>query len=175
MPLTLILLAIVLIGGVGIYNNLIAKKNNISNAFAKIDVVFKKRLEMLVHLAETVKEFMATENNLLTRVSDLRTRAIAYKLSDADKVILDQDLKNEVLSIFESAENFPELKNNTNFLQLQEEWKITEGEIMSAGAAYDEAIDRFNRAVQTKPGNILASLLGLKPLAKIKGLDYSST
>ncbi|RZK49564.1 MAG: LemA family protein [Pedobacter sp.] len=164
MILTLILLAILLIVGVSIYNSLIAKKNNVTNAFGAIDVMLKKRFDLLPNLVDTVKQYMAHENNLLTRLTDLRTRALTGKLDEAEKLALDQDVKKEVQGIILNAENYPDLKSNTNFLQLQGAWTESEDQIAAARRSYNAAVTEFNNAVQMFPSNLFAGIMSLSTL-----------
>ena len=117
-----IIAIVVLLIGVGIYNSLIGKKNQVANAFSAIDVMLKKRYDLIPNLVETIKQYMQYESETLTKITQMRTQGNTGSLTDAEKIQLDQQLNTAVRGVMVNVENYPDLKANTNFLNLQSTW-----------------------------------------------------
>jgi len=159
-----IIAGVLLIIGIGIYNSLIGKKNQVTNAFSAIDVMLKKRFDLLPNLVETVKQYMQYESELLSKIVGLRTQAINANLSTTEKLELNQQLTSSVKGLMVNVENYPDLKANQNFLNLQSTWTESEEQIAAARRAYNAAVTDFNNAIMMFPGNLFAGMLGYQPL-----------
>ena len=146
---------------ISLYNGLIRKKNEVVNAFGGMDVQLKKRYDLIPNLIETVKQYMTHERELLTQVTELRTKATSGTLSDDEKVNLDNEISQVVKGIMVAVENYPDLKANDNFLNLQRTMNEVESQISAARRAYNAAVTDFNNGVQTFPSNIMAGMMGL--------------
>lgn len=164
-PITIIILiglAVIALIILLIYNGLIRKKNEVINAFGGMDVQLKKRYDLIPNLIETVKQFMTHERGLLTRITELRAKALSDNLSDENKVDIDNQISDTLKEIMVAVENYPDLKSNTNFLNLQRTMHEIESQISAARRYYNAAVTDFNNGVQMFPSSIIAGIMGLK-------------
>lgn len=153
------LLALIIIS---IYNGLIRKKNEVTNAFGGMDVQLKKRYDLLPNLIATVKQYMTHERDLLTKITQLRGKAMNSNISDEHKVDLDNQISDALNGIMVAVENYPDLKANTNFLNLQRTMNEVESQISAARRAYNAAVTDFNNGIQMFPSSIIAGMMKLK-------------
>lgn len=170
MVMTLVIVAVVAFLLILIYNNLISKRNQVSNAFAGIETLLKKRFDLIPNLIQAVQRYMKHETDLLTQVTELRTtelrtRDAAAALGEAEAVELDRKTTQALGSIMVAVENYPELKASQNFVQLQGSLNEVEEQISAARRAYNASVKDFNNTIEMFPGNLLAGLMGLKPKA----------
>lgn len=145
-----------------LYNSLIAKKNQVTNVFGTIDAMLKKRYDLLPKLISTVKTYMQHERGLLEDITRMRAEAVSGQLSDDEKVDLDNKVTKALGGIMVAVENYPDLKANQNFLQLQGTMNEVEEQISAARRAYNAVVTDYNNAVEMLPTNILASMMGYK-------------
>jgi len=157
----LIVFAVVGLFLVVIYNGLIRKKNEVNNAFGGIDVQLKKRYDLIPNLVSTVQQYASHEKELLEKVTNLRSQAVSGNLSNDNRVNLDNQISGALRSLMVSVENYPDLKANTNFLDLQRALNETESQISAARRAYNAAVTDFNNGIETFPGNLMASSMKL--------------
>lgn len=158
----LIVLGVLLLFGILLYNRLITKKNQVFNAFSTIDVMLKKRFDLLPNLVELVKQYMQHESSLLNSLTSLRTQAYSQNLPAKEKIAMDADLTSGVRSVMLNAENYPDLKANTNFLNLQTAWTESEEQIAAARRNYNASVTDYNDAIMTFPGNVMAGMMNYK-------------
>ena len=156
-PLLLIgvLLFFFLIIPIIIYNGLIHKRNMVDNAFASIDAMLKKRYDLIPNLVNTVKTYMTHEKETLTKITELRAKALANGDPDTQAQV-DQEMTGLMRSIMVAVENYPQLKANENFLLLQEELVGIENKIAYARQRYNRTVLDLNNSVQQFPTNIIA-------------------
>lgn len=147
---------------VGLYNSLIGKKNQVLNAFSSIDTMLKKRFDLIPNLVESVKNYMQHEKGTLTEITQLRSRAMSGPLSDEDKISISNQLGKAIGGIMVAVENYPQLKANENFLQLQASLNEVEEQLSASRRAYNAAVTDYNNAVEMFPTNFLASLMNFK-------------
>ena len=149
---------------VGIYNNLVTLKNDIDRSFANIDVILKQRHDELPKLIETCKGYMQYEQKTLLAVTEART-AYMNATTPADKMQADNMMTGALKTLFAVAEKYPDLKANTNFMQLQ--GRITEIETKIAGqrTTFNEDVNQFNIRIAQIPANFVAGFMGLQPHA----------
>jgi LemA protein len=164
MVIVIVIAVLILIFGIGIYNSLISKKNQVANAFSAIDVMLKKRFDLLPNLVETVKQYMQYEGDTLTKITELRGKALSVNASEGDKLALDQQIGTAVKGLMVSVENYPDLKANQNFLNLQSTWTESEEQIAAARRNYNASVTTYNNAVMMFPGNMFAGMLGYKTI-----------
>jgi LemA protein len=160
----LILLAIFLafvFGGIAVYNKLIRLKNSVKSSWSDIDVQLKKRYDLVPNLVETVKGYAAHERTAFENVTAARTAAM-HASSPADKAKAENMLAGTLKSLFAVAEAYPELKANTNFLQLQSQLKDLEDNIEYARRYYNAVVRDFNILIESFPSNVIASSFGFK-------------
>jgi LemA protein len=166
-----IVIAVLLIIGIGIYNSLIGKKNQVTNAFSAIDVMLKKRFDLLPNLIETVKQYTNYEGETLTRVVELRAKASTGGLSDEQKISVDKQLSAGVNNLMLTVENYPDLKANQNFLNLQSTWTESEEQIAAARRNYNAAVTSYNDAIMMFPGNVFAGMLHYSPISVLENTE----
>ena len=162
MIIAIIIIAVVAIFIALLYNSLVAKKNQVNNAFASTDALLKKRYDLIPNLVSTVKTYMQHEQKTLTDITEMRSKAMSGQLSDDDKIDLDNKMAKAVGGIMVAVENYPDLKANQNFLQLQGSLNEIEEQISAARRAYNASVTDYNNAVEMLPTNILASIMNYK-------------
>lgn len=140
------------------YNSLVRLKNQVENAWAQIDVQLKRRNDLIPNLMETVKGYVKHEKEVLTKVTKARTQVMSAQDPDK-KAEASNMLTDSLKSLFAVSENYPNLKANENFLQLQEELSGTENKIAYSRQHYNDMVMRFNTRLQTFPFNIFASAM----------------
>lgn len=145
-----------------IYNGLIGKKNQVKNVFATIDVLLKKRYDLIPQLVAAVKGYMRHERGLLEEITKARARAVSGRLSDDEQVQLDNTVSKALGGIMVAVENYPDLKADKSFMHLQRTMTEVEEQISAARRAYNAAVEAFNNAVEMFPTNVIASMMGYK-------------
>ena len=157
----LVVVAVLVLGVIGIYNNLVKLRNNRENAFANIDVQLKQRHDLIPQLVATVKGYAEHEKEVLTRVTEARAAAMSATGIN-DKIQAENALSSALAGLKVSLEAYPDLKANQNFLQLQTEIADIENKIAATRRYFNTATRELNNAVQTFPSNILAGMFGFK-------------
>ena len=160
--LGLSLLIIILIYFIFIYNNLVTLKNNVFKAFSNIDVLLKQRHEELPKLVETCKQYMGFEKETLTKITAARTSVMsALKSGDISALgRAEGTLRQGLMSLFAVAENYPDLKANQNFLQLQGSLEGIENDVKNSRKTFNEAVNSYNVKVRSFPMNMLSGMFG---------------
>ncbi len=158
----IIILAVVVLMVVVMYNSLIGKKNQVDNAFASIDVMLKKRYDLIPNLVSAVKTYMQHEKSVLTEITELRSKAMQSGLSDDEKIQLDNKISRALGGIMVAVENYPQLKANENFMHLQASLNEIEEQISAARRSYNASVTDYNNAIEMFPTNIFASMMGYK-------------
>lgn len=142
---------------ISIYNKLVFSKHKVDNAWSQINVQLQRRFDLIPNLVETVKGYMNHENEVLTKVAELRT-SWANAESVSEKAELNNQLSNTLKTIMAVSENYPELKANENFISLQDELTNTENKITFARQFYNDTVTRYNTSLETIPSNIVAGM-----------------
>lgn len=165
--------AVVVLWAVGLYNKLIALRNQFKNAFAQIDVQLKRRYDLIPNLVETAKGYMQHERETLEAVIAARTRAVgatAKAAADpADAAAVQQmaaaegALGSTLGRLFALSESYPDLKANENMMQLTEELTSTENRIGFARQAYNDGVMQYNIAIEQFPASVIANTFAFKP------------
>lgn len=153
-----LLLALIL---VSLYNKLSRQKVVINEASADIETILKQRYDMIPNLVSIVKGYAAHEKGTFEAVTELRTKAMDAG-SFEEKAKLEDQLSKGISKIFALAENYPELKANTNFLDLQNSLKDLEDNIQKSRRFYNGTVRDFNSMIVVFPNNILAGMFGFK-------------
>ena len=147
--------------GIGIYNKLVRSKNQMEEGWSGIDVQLKKRYNLIPNLVETVKGYAKHEQETLDKVIKARNAAL-----DAKGVPAQQDAENMLTGalsrLFALSEAYPDLKANTNFLQLQEELSQLEGDIEKARRYYNGTVRENNILIESFPSNVVAGFFSFK-------------
>lgn len=159
MLIFIIVIVVVALILIGLYNSLIRSRNQVDEAWADIEVQLKRRYDLIPNLVNTVKGFAAQESGVLEKVTEARTRAMGAQ-SIEEKQKDENMLSGTLKSLFAVSENYPDLKSNTNFLQLQNDLTDTENKIQAARRFYNGNVRDFNTKVEVFPTNIFASMMG---------------
>ena len=162
MWIALIIVAILVIAVIAIYNNLVRLRQKVKNSWSQIDVQLQRRFDLIPNLVETVKGYMEHENEVLTRVAELRT-SWANAGTVAEKANLDNELSGALKTIMAVSENYPDLKASQNFSELQQELQNTENKISFSRQFYNDSVTMYNTKLEVIPSNIIASMFGFKP------------
>ena len=159
-----IILGVVLLLGIiliSLYNRLVRQKVVIGEASADIETMLKQRYDMIPNLVSIVKGYAQHEKGTFESVTELRSKAMSAG-SFEEKAKIEDQLSKGLSKIFALAENYPELKANTNFLELQTSLKDLEDNIQKSRRFYNGTVRDFNTAIVVFPNNILANILGFK-------------
>jgi LemA protein len=157
----IIILVIVLLVFLSYYNKIIRLENRIDNSWAQIDVQLKRRTDLIPNLMETVKGYMKHEKDVLENVTKARSAIMGAK-SPQENIDADNMLTGALKSLFAVSENYPDLKANQNFLNLQDELAHTEDKIAYSRQHYNDTVLSFNNTIETFPGIIFAKRMGKK-------------
>ena len=159
-----VLIVILLIGFFvfSLYNGLVTSRNKVKNAWSQIDVQLQRRFDLIPNLVESVKGYMEHEKGVLEKVTELRT-SWANATTVSEKAELDSQLSGALKTIMAVSENYPELKANQNFSELQEELRNTENKIAYSRQFYNDSVTMYNNKLEMVPTNIIASFFKFEP------------
>ena len=163
MPVLIIvgIIVILIIWIVSLYNGLVRLRNRRQNAFADIDVQLRQRHDLVPQLVETVKGYAGHEKDLLLKVTEARTAAVAATTIDG-KIAAEQQLSSALQGLKVQVEAYPDLKANQNFLQLQEELSDIENKMAASRRFFNGATTEYNNGVESFPGNLIARNFGFQ-------------
>lgn len=150
------------------YNGFVSLKNKCEEAFSTMDVYLTKRYDLIPNLVETVKGYASHEKETLDSVISARNKAV-NATSVEDKIAAEQGLAGTLGRLFALSENYPDLKANTNFLDLQAQLQLMESEIANARKYYNGVVKMFNIKVEQFPSNIIAGMFNFikRPLFEV--------
>lgn len=152
-------LAVLVLALIGVYNVLISRRNRIEEAWSDVEVQMKRRFDLIPNVVETVKGYVVHEKGVLENVTKARTQAMGAK-TPQEHAQAENMLANTLKTLFAVAENYPDLKANANFLDLQRELADTENKIQAARRFYNTNVRDYNIAIQSFPTNLIAGMLG---------------
>lgn len=154
------------------YNGFVRLVNHAKEAWSDIDVQLKRRYDLIPNLVNTVKGYAVHEAGTFEKVTEARAQALeAQSLEEKDKA--ENVLSGTLKSLFAISENYPELKANTNFLQLQNELADTENKIQSARRFYNGNVKELNTNIEMFPANVIAKMFNFKKM-EFFGLEDAS-
>ena len=158
----ILVIVVLLIGWVfGTYNGLIQLRNKVKDQWAQIDVVLKRRFDLIPNLVETVKGYAKHEKETLDSVIKARNTYVSATTPE-DQMKADGELTQAISKLFALSESYPDLKANENFQQLQKELTETEDKIQYARQFYNDVVMKYNNKVEMIPSNIIANIFGFK-------------
>jgi LemA protein len=157
-----LLIVLVIVGalvafGIVAYNGLVGLRNRVENAWSRIDVQLRRRYDLIPNLVETVKGYASHERETLEAVTNARARAMEASTT-AEQVDAENGLSQALFNLRAVAEQYPDLKANQNFQQLQDELTNTEDQIAYARQAYNDSVRRYDTRRQQIPVNIVAGI-----------------
>ena len=151
------IIALVVIFVIALYNSLVTLRQRVKNAWSQIDVQLQRRFDLIPNLVECVKGYMGHEEGVLVKVTELRS-SWANASTIAEKAELDNQLSGALKTIMAVSENYPDLKANQNFSELQEELRNTENKISYSRQFYNDTVTRYNTKLELFPSNLIASM-----------------
>jgi len=143
------------------YNRFVVLATRVKEAWSDIDVQLKRRYDLIPNLVETVKGYMEHERNVFEKVTEARARAMGAKSKD-EKLGAENTLSDTLKTLFAVSENYPDLKANVNFLELQRELADTENKIQAARRFYNGNVMEYNTKIDTFPSNLIAGAFNFK-------------
>ena len=146
----------------GMYNSLVRGRNHVRESWSDIDTELKRRYELIPNLVETVKGYAKHEREVLQRVVEARTRAVASTGSPAEQAQDENFLVGALRQLFALAEGYPGLKASENFLELQRELSETENRIQAVRRFYNANVRDYNNRCEMFPTNMMASMFGFQ-------------
>jgi LemA protein len=155
-------LALIVIVFFSYFNRFVTLGNRIDNSLSQIDVQLKRRADLIPNLVESVKGYMKHEKSALKEVTDAR-KALVSAGSMEGKIKANTQLQSALKTVFAIAENYPNLKANENFLELQRELTTTEDKISYSRQFYNDSILAYNDLCKAFPGVFFAGIYGKKP------------
>lgn len=154
-------LLLLILFAISTYNSLVVKRNRVKNSWAQIDVQLKKRFDLVPNLVETVKGYAKHEAGTLEAVVKARNQYISAGTPE-EMMNANTQMTGALGRLFALAESYPDLKANSNFMELQGELSKLEEKIAYARQFYNDTVMIFNNAIQTVPSNIIAGIFGFK-------------
>ncbi len=162
-PLIIVIAIVVLLVlyVIGTYNSLVGLRNKVRDEWSQIDVQLKRRFDLIPNLVETVKGYAKHEKGTFEDVVKARN-TFASATTKEDEMKASNELTQAVSKLFALAESYPELKSNTNFLDLQGQLKDTEDKISYARQFYNDIVLKYNDKIMMFPSNFVAKMFGFK-------------
>jgi len=144
------------------YNGLVKLRNMVKDQWSQIDVLLKRRADLIPNLVETVKGYAKHESETLEAVINARNKAVGAQTTE-EEIKANGELSGALSRLFALAESYPDLKANQNFLDLQSNLKETEDKIAYARQFYNDAVLKYKNKLEVFPSNLVASMFGFKP------------
>lgn len=164
LAIVIVLILIVLIWGISAYNNLVTLRNRVYNGWAQIDVALKQRADLIPNLVETVKGYAKHESNVFEEVTRARAGVLAAMANPSttmqQRSAAENVLTRAMVNLRATAEAYPDLKANQNFLNLQNQLSQLENKIAYGRQFYNDVVLKYNTATQTFPSSIIAGMFG---------------
>jgi LemA protein len=158
-----LLLVVLLFGGklVGVRNDLVTQREQINGSWAQVDTDLQRRADLIPNLVETVKGYAKHESEVFTNIANARSALLSAR-NPQEKIEANSRLDSAIGRLLVIAENYPQLKANENFMNLQHELAGTENRIAQSRRRYNESVQRYNTSIDLFPNNIAASLFGFQ-------------
>ncbi len=166
MPVWLIvilaIIAVIVLFFVSTYNGLVKLRNMVKDQWSQIDVLLKRRADLIPNLVETVKGYVKHEKDTLEAVINARNKAVSAKTTE-EEMKANGELTGALSRLFALAESYPDLKANASFMDLQNNLKETEDKIAYARQFYNDAVLKYKNKLEMFPSNLVAGMFGFKP------------
>jgi LemA protein len=158
MLITLVACSVVVLFLILLYNTLVARKNEVKNAFATIDAMLKKRFDLIPNLVASVKESTKFETSTLEKVIQMRSQGAPGTASLQQLQSMDKAASEALKGFFVQVEAYPDLKSNQNFIQLQNALQEVEDQLAASRRTFNAAVTNLNNALEMFPTNIVGNL-----------------
>jgi len=166
----LVLVVLILLYTFTTYNKLIKLRNRVKDQWSQIDVQLKRRFDLIPNLVNTIKGYTKHESETLEKVIQARNTYLSASTPEA-KMEANNELSGTLTKLFALSESYPDLKANTNFLDLQSELQDTENKIAMARQFYNDTVLSYNNKVEMIPSNIIAGLFHFKTMEFFKVVE----
>ena len=171
--------AVILVWAVSSYNGLVKKDVKVAEAWANVETVYQRRADLIPNLVNTVKGYAAHEQETLQAVTEARANATSINIDPATATAEDmerymaaqQEVGSALGRLIAIAENYPDLKANQNFLELQKQLEGTENRISTERRKYNEAVKEFNTSIRRFPTNLIAGMFGFEQQAMFEAQE----
>lgn len=160
--IVLAVLALLVFSGIGSYNSLVKMNENVDGKWSQVENQLQRRADLIPNLVATVKGYAAQEKEILNNIADARSRLVGAK-GAADKAAANDALSSSLSRLLVVVENYPNLKSDANFRQLQDDLAGTENRIAVSRQDYNEAVQVYNARIKTFPNVIWANMMGFEP------------
>ena len=154
-----VIAAIIVLSLVGTYNGLVSKKENVTKQYSNLEVTLQRRADLIPNLVNTVKGFVAHEDEVIDKVTTARQNLVNAKSID-EKQKANDELTSSLNALMVIVENYPDLKSSENFRSLQDELAGTENRIAVARRDYNDAVNAYNSSIKRFPNNIISGMFG---------------
>lgn len=164
MKIFIIIVAIILVlimWFVSTYNKLVSARMKVRESFSTVDIYLKKRYDLVPNLLESVKGYMGYENEVLSKIVELRGKAVSGS-STEERMEHEKEMSNAINKLLVVSESYPELKANEQFLDLQQQLKSIENDLEKARRYYNGTVTNLNTMVNMMPTNIIANMFNIK-------------
>ena len=173
------IVAVVLIWGVTTYNGLVSKDEKVASAWANVETVYQRRADLIPNLVNTVKGYAAHEQETLAQVTEARAKSTSMTIDPSTATPAEMEAWMEAQGEVSSAlgrliaisENYPELKANQNFLELQKQLEGTENRISTERRKYNEEVRGYNAKIRRFPTNLIAGMFGFEKRVMFKAQE----
>ena len=156
------ILVLLFIYVISVYNGLVSLKNKVKDSWSQIDVLLKRRSDLIPNLVETVKGYASHEKETLENIIQARNNFNSAS-SKEDEIKANNEITGALTKLFALSEAYPDLKANQNFLSLQNDLKDTEDKISISRQFYNDSVLKYKNKLEMFPSNIIASLFKFKP------------
>lgn len=157
-----IVVVVLLLYVIGTYNSLVGLRNKVEDSWAQIEVLLKRRTDLIPNLVEVVKGYAKHEEETLKEVVEIRNKAVGASTKE-DEMKASGEVSNALSRLFALTESYPDLKANTNFMDLQNNLKETEDKLSFSRQFYNDVVLKYKDKLQMFPSNIVANLFSFKP------------
>ncbi|MDD3453198.1 MAG: LemA family protein [Bacilli bacterium] len=158
----IVVIVIVLLYLMGTYNTLIQLRNKVKDGWSQIEVLLKRRADLIPNLVETVKGYAGHEKETLEAVIEARNKAVSATTQD-DEMKASGELTQALGRLFALSEAYPDLKANTNFMDLQTQLKESEEKISYSRQFYNDIVMKYQNKIEMFPSNLVANIFNFKP------------
>ncbi len=156
------IVVLILIYAISTYNKLVTLRNRVKDQWSQIDVVLKRRADLIPNLVETVKGYATHEKETLDAVISARNKAVSATTPESS-MQANGELSQALGRLLAVTESYPDLKANTNFMDLQNQLKDTEDKITYSRQFYNDSVLKYQNGIERFPSNIIAGMFGFKP------------
>ena len=171
----IVVVLVMLIGFyVSTYNSIIGLEERVNTEYSNINVQLERRADLIPNLINTVKGYMAHEESIINSITEARENLVKAN-TVSDKAAANESLTKALNNLNVIVENYPDLKSNTNFIQLQDELAGTENRIATVRRDYNNVVKEYNTKIKTIPSSIVASMMGRNSKDYFEVTDESKT